>query len=182
MNRNNYDLPHLAEIFQLLSAGRHICLSDAKYFYAIQNDLENYTAFFKALQYDLVAHPKEFYYFKAQDNNKNNNKSTQQMALFMFILIEHLDTKEADLVNAIMVQHFSIEKMPHLKTERYAELMKEVGVTDQEKIRPILESLQKFGFVTLHDNDTFEFKTPIYRFFDLCVAELKKVELERGEI
>ena len=182
MKANDYDLPHLAEIFQMLSSGRHICLSDGKYFYAIQNDLNNFTAFFKALKYDLITHPKEFYYFKAHTGNKNNNKSTQQMALFVFILIEHLDKKEADLVNQLMSQRFSIENLPHLKTERYTELMKEVGVTEQERIRSILETLQKYGFVILHDNDTFDFKTPIHRFFDLCVAELKKAELDKGEI
>lgn len=167
---NKYELPYLTEIFQLLQTGKHICCQDGGKFFALQEKPDEYTACFKALGYELIEHPKDFYYFRMQ--GKANNDSTKQMALFVFLLIEHLDKRELDLENAMMSNRFQINTLPHLKTERYRELMREVKVTNEEGLISVIATLQRYGFATLYGKESFQFKAPAYRFFDLCASEL----------
>lgn len=167
---NKYELPYLAELFQLLQTGMHICVQDGGKFFALQEKPTEYTSCFKALGYELLEHPKDFYYFQMQ--GKANNDSTKQMALFVFLLIEHLDKREIDLENAMMSTRFQVSTLPHLKTERYRELMREVKVIDEEGLVSVIAILQRYGFATLNGREAFQFKAPVYRFFDLCVSEL----------
>lgn len=164
---NNYSLPHLPQLFQDLSSGRHISIKDGALFYSLSDEYSQFSALFKALGFELVRHPRDFFYFEQE--GKANTVLTKQMSLFVFLLIDHLDRTESDLEEVLLVQRFSIDNLPHLKTERATELMKEVNINDESGIIKALEGLQQYGFVTLRNNESFEFHPPVYRFFDICV-------------
>ncbi|CAG37288.1 condensin complex protein MksE [Desulfotalea psychrophila] len=181
--KNKYDLPYLQEIYQELLKGRHISFSEGKLFFALQNDLQSYADLFECLGFELVAHPKEFYYLKKHGKSLNNQ--IKQMLLFVFVLIDDLDRKEADLEAALFDNSILIETLPHFKTEKYKDYMKEVGVEDEQKLFSIIETLQKYGFLTTLGKVSFQFKTPVYRLLDLCTTVLKDSEeqeiLARGD-
>jgi len=178
---NQYKLPHLPQIFQALLSGQHISAADTTWFYSIQENLENYRASFEAYGYTLVAHPRDFYYFRM--SGKTNTQGPKQMALFTFLLIDQLDRIETDLENVMLTRRFIISELPHLKTERYKELMSEVGVSDENTLKKVIDGLVQYGFATMHDKECFEFETPVFRLLDICVSALKETEdIEEGEM
>ncbi len=167
---NKYELPYLAELFQLLITGKHICSQDNAKYYALQEKPEDYKVLFKALGYELVIDPRDFFYFKMP--GKANTEGTKQMALFIFLLIEHLDKRENDLESALMNTRFMFATLPHLKSERYRELMSEVKIVDEDGLISTVSSMQKYGFATLYGKESFQFKSPVHRFFNLCAEEI----------
>jgi hypothetical protein len=182
MNYKHDDLPkQLPQIFELLSMGRHISLSDHELFYAIRDNFHNLKNYFKAIGYHLEVHTKEFYYFKLP--GKSNTKTTEQMILFICLMIDFLDKREIDLESALILRDFKVVDLPHFNTDRYKELLAEVGVTDGEKLLAVLGNLEKYGFASLTGKVSFRFRSPVYRFFDLCLAEINREEqeLEEGE-
>lgn len=175
---DKYELPHLSEIFQVLQAGKHISFHDGTIFFALQDKLDDFTAIFSALGFELVSHPKDFYYFKMK--GKANTDSTKQIALFIFLLIEHLDRRENDLESALMDNRFHLNTLPHLKTERYRELMREVKITDEEGLVSVITNMQRYGIAITYGRLSFEFRSPVYRFFDLCADEITAQHEEAG--
>lgn len=171
---NQYKLPHLPDIFQTLVSGKHISAADASWFYSIQEDLANYKASFEAYGYTLIAHPRDFYYFKMP--GKANTLGAKQMALFVFLLVDHLDRVETDIEEAILSRRFSILELPHLKTERYKELMAEVSISDENSLKKVIDGLALYGFVSIYGDEQFEFETPVFRFLDICASTLKMSE------
>lgn len=167
---DKYELPHLSEIFQVLQAGRHISFQDGVLFFSLQEKLDDYTDIFSSLGFELVSHPKDFYYFRMK--GKANTDSTKQIALFIFLLIEHLDRRENDLESALMDDRFHLNTLPHLKTERYRELMREVKISDEEGLVSVIANMQRYGIATTYGRSSFEFRAPVYRFFDLCAEEI----------
>ncbi|WP_136799690.1 condensin complex protein MksE [Desulfosediminicola ganghwensis] len=169
---NKYDLPNLAQIFSDLQQGKHLCYMDGSKFFSLVDRKKDFTACFSALGYELIYHPREFFYFKA-NKNKTNNENIKQMALFTFLLIENLDKRERDLEDALMTTRFSLDLLPHLTTERYRDLMKEVRITDSGGLRSVVKTMARYGFATIiGSGQNFEFTPPIYRFFDLCVEAI----------
>ena len=175
---DKYELPHLSEIFQTLQSGKHICYQDGALFFTLQEKPDDYMAIFKALGFELVTHPKDFYYFRMK--GKANTDSTKQIALFIFLLIEHLDRRENDLESALMDNRFYLNTLPHLKTERYRELMREVKITDEEGLVSVIANMQKYGIAVTYGRLSFEFRSPVYRFFDLCAEEITAQHEEVG--
>lgn len=81
-----------------------------------------------------------------------------------------------------MNTRFMFGALPHLTSERYRDLMKEVRITDEEGLYGIVKTMVKYGFATMVSNrHAFEFKPPVYRFFDLC-AEAVKDDLVSQEL
>jgi hypothetical protein len=175
---NKYELPYLSELFHLLQTGKHLCHDDGDKYWALEGDKDKYTDCFAALGYELIEHTKGFFYF--QQEGKANTENTKKMALFIFLLIEYLDKRENDLEEALMATRFSFDNLPHLKSERYRELMDEVNITDQAGLAAVGNTMQAYGFATIFGKQGFEFKTPVYRFFDLCAAsaDFPKAEME----
>lgn len=169
---NNYSLPHLPRLFKELSSGRHICLKDGALFYALIDEYPKYVAFFEALGFVLIRHARDFFYF--EQDGKANTVLTKQMSLFVFLLIDHLDRTEAELETVLLSQRFTLANLPHLKTTRSTELMAEVNIRDEVGLLKVLEGLNHYGFATLYNKDSFEFNSPIYRFFDICVDALSE--------
>ena len=76
---------------------------------------------------------------------------------------------------------FSVPDLPHLKSARYRAYLKEAGSTNDDDLRGILRQLERFGFIHRHSEDSFTFRTPAYRFFDLCIEILNRDETPSSE-
>ena len=95
------------------------------------------------------------------------------MALFIFILMEHLDGQGEAVEEGILTKTFSIVDLPHRSSKRYRSYMEEIGIADDEGLLGIVAKLEKFGFAQ-RKGDTFRFRSPVYRFFDICGAIVQK--------
>lgn len=166
---NPCELPHLDLIFQRLCRGRHICAEDGDQYRALYDNFDLYRQLFERLGFRLEVHPRDFYYFRGE---KSLSDSSSRMALFVFILMEHLEGQGEPVAESILTREFAIADMPHFSTDRYRIYMKESGISDPDGLEGVVNNLDKFGFAA-RKGSSFRFRTPVYRFFDICHAILQ---------
>src|SRR5690606_39491818 len=75
----------------------------------------------------LEHHPRGFFYFQGELKGELP-KSVRQMALFVYILIEHLGEQARDLEAEFFDTEFTLEGLPHAKKDRYVELLEDLDV------------------------------------------------------
>ncbi len=168
-----FDLPHLSEIFDALRRGRHLCAADGKLYWALRENLDAYQDLFHHLGFRLQVHGRDFFYFRGKDSL---SPQASRMAVFVFILIEALSDQGEPVVDSLMTRTFAVPDLPHLKSARYRAYLKEAGALNEDDLRNILRQLERFGFIQRHTDDSFSFRTPAYRFFDVCVEILNRDE------
>lgn len=164
-----FDLPHLGEVFDVLRRGRHLCAADGKLYWALRDNLDAYQDLFHHLGFRLQVHQRDFFYFRGRDSL---SLQASRMAVFVFILIESLSDQGEPVVDTLMTRTFSIPDLPHLKSARYRDYLKEAGATSEDELRGIVRQLDRFGFIQRQTDESFTFRTPAYRFFDLCIEIL----------
>lgn len=169
--KSPFALPHLAEIFNQLRRGRHLCPEDGDLYRALRQDGEAFRDCFHHLGFRLEAHPRDFFYFRGSDGL---SPQASRMALFVFILIESLADQGRPVVDTLMTETFAISELPHLKSARYRAYLQEAGGAGEDDLRAIIRQLDRFGFANRLTDDTFRFRTPAYRFFDLCIDILNR--------
>jgi hypothetical protein len=168
-----FDLPHLGEIFDNLRRGRHLCAADGKLYWALRENLDAYQNLFHHLGFRLQVHQRDFFYFRGKDSL---SLQASRMAVFVFILIESLSDQGDPVVDTLMTRTFSVPDLPHLKGARYRAYLKEAGSSSEDDLRGIVRQLERFGFIQRHTDDSFTFRTPAYRFFDVCIEILNRDE------
>ncbi|MFH1215489.1 MAG: hypothetical protein V1706_03205 [Pseudomonadota bacterium] len=179
MNKNSpFDLPHLSEIFDALRRGRHLCAEDGALYWSLRDNLEAYQDLFHHLGFRLEVHPRDFFYFRGKDSL---SPQSSRMALFVLILIESLADHGKPIVDTLMTLTFAVPDLPHLKAARFRNYLKEAGVLDDDGLRGIVRQLDRFGFVKRLTDNTFRFRSPGYRFFDLCMEAVKQDETPQTE-
>jgi hypothetical protein len=166
---NPCDLPFLDEIFQRLVRGRHICAEDGNHYHALYENFDLYQQLFDRLGFRLEAHPRDFYYFRGE---RNLSDGSSRMALFVFILMEFLEGRAEPVAESILTGEFALDELPHFATERYRLYMKESGIVDRDGLEGVVNALERYGFA-LRKGGAFRFRTPVYRFFDICHAVLQ---------
>jgi hypothetical protein len=167
-----FALPKLKEVFEVLRRGRHLCPEDGDLYWALRDHLEAFTDLFSHLGFRLVAHPRDFFYFEGEGSL---SEVSARMALFLFILIEHLADQGLAVEEGLMTRAFSLPELPHLGSDRYRAYLKEAGVEGEEGLEGILKNLERFGFARRTGGTGFRFRPPAYRFLDLCHEVLRKV-------
>jgi len=175
---SRFDLPHLSEIFDVLRRGRHLCAADGKLYRALRENLDAYLDLFHHLGFRLQVHQRDFFYFRGRDSL---SPQASRMAVFVFILIESLSDQGEPVVDTMMTRTFSIPELPHLKSARYRAYLKEAGTTSDDDLLGIVRQLERFGFIKRQSDDSFTFRTPAYRFFDLCIEILGQDEAKTPE-
>jgi hypothetical protein len=103
------------------------------------------------------------------------------MAVFVFILIESLSDQGEPVVDTLMTRTFAIPDLPHLKSARYRAYLKEAGASSEDDLRKVVNQLERLGFVQRHTEDAFTFRTPAYRFFDICIEILNRDEIPQEQ-
>lgn len=177
--KNNAELPRLDEIFDALRKGRHLASEDADLYFDLHNNEAAFTELFARLGFELIKHPRGFYYFKGDTDISD---TTARMAVFMFVLVETLADVGASVEEQIMTSLFFVEKLEHLRRERYRDIMLEAGIPTEEDLRQTLRTMERFGFLKMESPDSFRFKVPSYRFLDLCLEIHKETETPEAKV
>jgi hypothetical protein len=87
----------------------------------------------------------------------------------MFILIEHLADHGEPVEETIMARRFNYADLPHFSGERYKNMMSESGISTISELENLVRTMERFGFVERFPDNTFSFRTPSYRFLDICM-------------
>jgi len=164
--RDLVDLPRLEDVFKALRRGRHICLRDGGLYQAVKSKADGFTDLFRQLGFELVHHPRDFFYFV---DRGNFTELSSRMAVFMFVLIEDLADRGDPVEETLMTRRFRVADLPHLVGDRYRRLMREAGVSTPADLDHALRTMERFGFCERLPDDSFAFRPPAYRFLDLCL-------------
>jgi len=160
------NLPALADLFHALRRGRHISAADGALYSHLCAHAEAYRTLLEELGFTLRRHPRDFFYL---EDTANFTDIAARMALFFFILVEHLADRGLPVEDTLMSSAFAIADMPHLTGDRYRELMREAEITTPDQLNTIISTLDRYGFIRRLPDERFECLPPTYRFLDLCL-------------
>ncbi len=162
-------LPHLAEVFEKLRRGRHLCAQDGAPYRALATHEDRFTALFASLGFELVCHRRGFYHFRSQQ--KPSDAATR-MTLFVFVLVEWLSNRGQGIEEALLAETFTLDQLPHLQGERHARILAEAGLASVDDLDRVVVLLERYGFATRTAAGAFRFRAPVCRFLDLCLDVL----------
>lgn len=169
MNIDLSELTLLPTIFRELFKGYHISRRDPELYSQLSNLQDPYRALFKSLGFELVCDSRGFYYFVPEQMGAQVNKTAQRLALFCFILIEHLADQGRDPLAVLDGGSVGRDELPPL-LEKYRDLFLQAEVGSPEELdEKILRRLTQLGFAS-EDNGVYRFLAPMHRFLDVCLS------------
>jgi hypothetical protein len=169
MNIDLSELTQLAPIFRELFKGYHVSRRDAELYSQLGNLQDQYRALFRALGFELVCDSRGFYYFVPEQMGAQVNKTAQRLALFTFILVEHLADQGRDPLAVLDGGSLGRDELPPL-LEKYRDLFLQAEVTSQEELEEkVMRRITQLGFAS-EDNGVYRFLPPMHRFIDVCLT------------
>jgi hypothetical protein len=169
MNIDLKELTQLAPIFRELFKGYHVSRRDPELYAQLSNLQDQYRALFKALGYELICDSRGFYYFVPEQMGAQVNKTAQRLALFTFILVEHLADQGRDPLAVLDGGSLGRDELPPL-LEKYRDLFLQAEVTTIEELEEkVMRRLNQLGF-TGEENGVYRFLAPMHRFLDVCLS------------
>lgn len=169
MNIDLNELSQLAPIFRELFKGYHVSHRDAELYSQLSNQQDAYRALFRALGFELVCDSRGFYYFVPEQMGAQVNKTAQRLALFTFILVEHLADQGRDPLAVLDGGSLGRDELPAL-LDKYRDLFLQAEVTTQEELEEkIMRRMSQLGFSS-EDNGIYRFLPPMHRFLDVCLS------------
>ena len=169
MNIDLKELTQLAPIFRELFKGYHVSRRDPELYAQLSNQQDQYRALFKALGYELVCDSRGFYYFVPEQMGAQVNKTAQRLALFTFILVEHLADQGRDPLAVLDGGSLGRDELPPL-LEKYRDLFLQAEVTSVEELEEkVMRRLNQLGFAS-EENGIYRFLAPMHRFLDVCLS------------
>jgi hypothetical protein len=169
MNLDLSELSLLAPIFRELFKGYHVSRRDAELYSQLSNLQDAYRALFKALGYELVCDTRGFYYFVPEQIGAQVNKTAQRLALFTFIIVEHLADQGRDPLAVLDGGSLGRDELPPL-LEKYRELFLQAEVQTQEELEEkVMRRMTQLGFAS-EEQGTYRFLPPMHRFLDVCLS------------
>jgi len=158
-------LPRLKDVFRELRRGRHICADDGPLHRALREHHRAFAELFEQLGFRFERHPRGFFYFCGEEAL---SETARRLSVFMFVLIEWLGDQGQSIGDALETGTYALARLPHLTHPRYAAYMREAGVTDDTALAALVARLERLGFAQRLNADEFRFRSPVYRFLDLC--------------
>ncbi len=163
------ELSQLAPIFRELFKGYHVSRRDAELYSQLSNQQDQYRALFKALGFELVCDSRGFYYFVPEQMGAQVNKTAQRLALFTFIIVEHLADQGRDPLAVLDGGSLGRDELPPL-LEKYRDLFLQAEVQTQDELEEkVMRRLTQLGFAS-EDNGIYRFLPPMHRFLDVCLS------------
>jgi len=145
MNIDLKEMTQLAPIFRELFKGYHLSRSEPEPYAQLSNMQDQYRALFKALGFELVCDPRGFYYFVPEQMGAQVNKTAQRLALFTFILVEHLADQGRDPLAVLDGGSLGRDELPAL-LDKYRDLFLQAEVTTQEELEEkVIRRLTQLG-------------------------------------
>ena len=162
-------LSQLAPIFRELFKGYHVSRRDAELYSQLSNQQDQYRALFKALGFELVCDTRGSYYFVPEQMGAQVNKTAQRLALFTFIIVEHLADQGRDPLAVLDGGSLGRDELPPL-LEKYRDLFLQAEVQTQDELEEkVMRRLTQLGFAS-EDNGIYRFLPPMHRFLDVCLS------------
>ncbi|MFZ2319651.1 MAG: Mks condensin complex protein MksE [Pseudomonas sp.] len=162
-------LSQLAPIFRELFKGYHVSRRDAELYSQLSNQQDQYRALFKALGFELVCDTRGFFYFVPEQMGAQVNKTAQRLALFTFIIVEHLADQGRDPLAVLDGGSLGRDELPPL-LEKYRDLFLQAEVQTQDELEEkVMRRLTQLGFAS-EDNGIYRFLPPMHRFLDVCLS------------
>ena len=169
MNIDLKELSQLAPIFRELFKGYHVSRRDPELYAQLSNQQDQYRALFKALGYELICDSRGFYYFVPEQMGAQVNKTAQRLALFTFILVEHLADQGRDPLAVLDGGSLGRDELPAL-LDKYRDLFLQAEVTTIEELEEkVMRRLTQLGFAS-EENGIYRFLAPMHRFLDVCLS------------
>ncbi len=169
MNIDLKELTQLAPIFRELFKGYHVSRRDPELYAQLSNLQDQYRALFKALGYELICDSRGFYYFVPEQMGAQVNKTAQRLALFTFILVEHLADQGRDPLAVLDGGSLGRDELPAL-FDKYRDLFLQAEVTTIEELEEkVMRRLTQLGFAS-EENGIYRFLAPMHRFLDVCLS------------
>jgi len=163
------ELSQLAPIFRELFKGYHVSRRDAELYSQLSNQQDQYRALFKALGFELVCDTRGFYYFVPEQMGAQVNKTAQRLALFTFIIVEHLADQGRDPLAVLDGGSLGRDELPPM-LEKYRDLFLQAEVQTQDELEEkVMRRLTQLGFAS-EDNGIYRFLPPMHRFLDVCLS------------
>ena len=163
------EMTQLSHAFRELFKGYHISRSEPECYAQLSNLQDQYRALFKALGFELVCDPRGFYYFVPEQIGAQVNKTAQRLALFTFILVEHLADQGRDPLSVLDGGSLGRDELPAL-LEKYRDLFLQAEVTSLDELEDkIIRRLTQLGFAA-DSNGIYRFLPPMHRFLDVCLS------------
>ncbi|EQM68278.1 chromosome partitioning protein [Aquipseudomonas alcaligenes OT 69] len=162
-------MTQLSAIFRELFKGYHLSRSEPECYAQLSTMQDQYRALFKALGFELVCDPRGFYYFVPEQMGAQVNKTAQRLALFTFILVEHLADQGRDPLSVLDGGSIGRDELPAL-LEKYRDLFLQAEVTTHEELEEkVIRRLTQLGFAE-DSNGIYRFLPPMHRFLDVCLS------------
>ncbi|SDJ02608.1 bacterial condensin subunit MukE [Pseudomonas flavescens] len=169
MNIDLKEMTQLAAAFRDLFKGYHISRSEPECYAQLSSMQDQYRALFRALGFELVCDPRGFYYFVPEQAAPQVNKTAQRLALFTFILVEHLADQGRDPLSVLDGGSIGRDELPAL-LDKYRDLFLQAEVTTHEELEDkVIRRLTQLGFAE-DSNGVYRFLPPMHRFLDVCLA------------
>lgn len=163
------EMTQLQAIFRELFKGYHLSRSEPECYAQLSTMQDQYRALFKALGFELVCDPRGFYYFVPEQMGAQVNKTAQRLALFTFILVEHLADQGRDPLAVLDGGSLGRDELPAL-LDKYRDLFLQAEVTTHEELEEkIIRRLTQLGFAE-DSNGVYRFLPPMHRFLDVCLS------------
>jgi chromosome condensin MukBEF MukE localization factor len=162
----------LATVFRLLRKGRHICRDDGADYRDLAHNEEPYRVLFQGLGYTLVHHGQGFFFFEGTQNL--TSQRLQSITLFMLILFQDLEDRKfqgADRAweRSLLSKVFNLDDLPHFHTSQRRSMMLSLNITKDALHEKVLQPMSRMGMLDLIGTNHFHFRSPVYRFIDLCI-------------
>eukprot|EP00659_Diplonema_papillatum_P003908 gene3908-6048_t len=161
----------LAPIFRELFKGYHVSRRDPELYAQLSNFQDQYRTLFKALGFELVCDTRGFYYFVPDSAvaAAQVNKTAQRLALFTFIIVEHLADQGRDPIAVLDGGSLGRDELPSL-LEKYRDLFIQAEVQTVEELEEkIMRRMTQLGFAG-EENGIYRFLPPMHRFLDVCLS------------
>ena len=163
------ELSQLAPIFRELFKGYHVSRRDPELYAQLSNFQDQYRALFKALGFELVCDTRGFYYFVPDTATAQVNKTAQRLALFTFIIVEHLADQGRDPISVLDGGSLGRDELPAL-LDKYRDLFVQAEVTTHEELEEkIMRRMTQLGFAS-EEPGIYRFLPPMHRFLDVCLS------------
>jgi hypothetical protein len=184
-SRQTVKLPILlAEAFQALRKGKHLCRADGPVWFDLRDDAEQYGVIFSALGYTLSDHPRGFYYFAQGQQARPDVLS--RLVYFFACLFTDLDQGRFESghgrwVDSLTDQDFDV---PTVIESMFAandrqRVFDQLNVTRDGFDKSVIAPLVRYGIASRPDSGRLRFRESVYRFVELfqtCGEDQSPVE------
>ena len=161
--------PYLREVFEKLKNGYHISPEDDVIYAALNGDhYDDYADYFLGLGFTLRKHEHDFYYFDPEADD-NNSPRLAKIAVFSFILIDHIANKGLPVEPTLFAESFTLRSLPHFTLDSYRARLEQVGILDHGHLREVVNHLKNVGWAKWIAEDEFRFLRPFHRLLEKCL-------------